>query len=56
VTSAYNPGKYGISPINCQPKESKVNQKTQASRGVVIYEASAGPLFIRAISLIFGDK
>jgi hypothetical protein len=34
--SAYNPGKCGIGPIRCRPKECQVSQKIQATRGVVI--------------------
>jgi hypothetical protein len=37
--AAYNQGKNGNSPVGCQPKEGYLIQKTQASRGVVIFVA-----------------
>jgi hypothetical protein len=53
ATSAYNPGKYGNSPVGCRPKEGQVVQKIQASRGVVFF-LFPGPLWIFATCLAFG--
>jgi hypothetical protein len=38
ATLSYKQGKCGTSPIGCRSKEGYVGRKTQANRGVVIYE------------------
>jgi hypothetical protein len=51
ATSAYNPGKYGNSPVGCRPKEGKAVQKTQA---IVFFCCQLGPLCIFSTCLAFG--
>jgi hypothetical protein len=51
-----NPGKSGTSSISCRPKKREVVQKTQVSRGVIIFVACAGPLCAYATLVAFGDK
>jgi hypothetical protein len=52
ATSAYKPGKCGISPIGCRPKKSLGSENTSKPRRC-LFVACAGPLCIHATCLAF---
>jgi hypothetical protein len=54
ATSAYNPGKYGKSPIGCRPKEDYVFRKHKQAAALSFFCYLLGPLCIYATCSAFG--